>query len=157
MTRKSITLGQRLAATARAADRALDRRLAGHGATRSTWRVLQYLVARPAANQRDIARAMGITGATLSHHLHGLEVERLIVRHRDPMDRRSHLVELTDLGHHVLARLQKAGEEHERTLTAALEPADVARLHEVLDRIALKLERDRPDELEEWLEGIAGG
>jgi hypothetical protein len=64
---------------------------------------------------------------------------------------------VTDSGWDVLARLQKAGEEHDRTLTAALEPADVAWLHEVLDRIAPKLERDRPDELEAWLEGIAGG
>jgi MarR family transcriptional regulator, transcriptional regulator for hemolysin len=130
-----VSLAQRLAATSRAADRALDEALARRGGSRTVWRVLAYLAAQPAATQADIARAMGVTGQTLSHHLHRFEVEELITRERDAEDRRAHLVALTDAGRTLLARCEAAHRWHDDELRSRLDPEDVDELEQLLDRV----------------------
>src|SRR5438105_145796 len=91
-------IGVELAATAKTVSRAFDAALAAAGGTASTWLIVLALKTRPVANQRELAAAVGIQGATLTHHLDGLEGDGLVTRRRDPANRRVHLVELTEAG-----------------------------------------------------------
>src|SRR5690349_24132323 len=89
-------IGLELHGVSRDVGRAFDTALAAVGGSRPTWLVLLSLKARPTANQRELAAAVGIQGATLTHHLDGMEDAGLVTRRRDPANRRVHLVELTD-------------------------------------------------------------
>jgi MarR family transcriptional regulator for hemolysin len=135
-----ITLSQWLVAAAGASDRALDRRLARHETTRTTWRILHHLANRPSANQADIARLLGVTGATVSHHLDGLEVRELILRYRDPYDRRSHAVEITAHGRDFLTQLTGTADEHEQMVLSFFDPTELPRLIHRLRRLVERLD-----------------
>ena len=75
------------------------RRRAGRaGGSGPMWLVLISLKTRPRASQRELADAVGIREATLTHHLNAMDTSGLITRRRDPENRRVHLVELTPAG-----------------------------------------------------------
>src|SRR5215831_18849154 len=56
------------------------------------WLILASLKRGSHTMQRDIAAAVGIEGATLTHHLNRMETEGLVRRERVAGDRRSHVV-----------------------------------------------------------------
>jgi DNA-binding MarR family transcriptional regulator len=58
--------------------------------------------------QSRMADAMGITGATLTHHLNALEKQGLVRRWREAENRRVQKVELTDQGEAPFARLRES-------------------------------------------------
>ncbi|GAA4873983.1 MarR family winged helix-turn-helix transcriptional regulator [Actinomycetospora straminea] len=128
-------LGLQLASTAREVSRAFDAALAAAGGSMSTWLVLLSLVTGHAESQRELAAAVGIQGATLTHHLNGMEAAGLVTRRRDPANRRVHLVELTDAGRAAFLRLRDVAVEHDRRLRAGLDPDDEAAARRVLDRL----------------------
>jgi DNA-binding MarR family transcriptional regulator len=64
--------------------------------------------------------------------LNVLESEGLAVRHRDPDDRRRHIVSLTDAGRQALAGADRALESVEDEVLGALDAAQRATLHELL-------------------------
>lgn len=128
-------IGLHLASTARAVSRAFDTALTAAGGSRPTWLVLMSLKARPVANQRELAAAVGIQSATLTHHLNAMETDGLLTRRRDPTNRRVHLVELTEEGEAAFHRLRDAAVAHDRRLHAGLEAADVDQLRGLLDRL----------------------
>src|SRR5215218_8237963 len=99
------------------------------------WLVLLSLKARPTANQRELAAAVGIQGATLTHHLNGMEADGLLTRRRDPANRRVHVVELTDAGEAAFHRLRDVAVEHDRRLRGGFNDDDLARLRTLLDRM----------------------
>src|SRR3954468_24749541 len=128
-------LGRLLAATAREVSRAFDAALAAAGGSRSTWLVLLALTPRPTASQRELAAEVGIQGATLTHHLNGMEADGLLTRRHDPANRRVHLVELTPAGEELFGRLRSAAVAHDALLRNGLSGGDVARLEELLTRL----------------------
>ncbi|WP_433781384.1 MarR family winged helix-turn-helix transcriptional regulator [Actinomycetospora sp. CA-101289] len=125
-------LGRLLTTTAREVSRAFDTALAAAGGSRSTWLVLLALTTRRTASQRELAVEVGIQGATLTHHLNGMEADGLLTRRRDPENRRVHLVELTDAGRDAFARLRGVAQDHDRRLHAGLDPDDLAAARRVL-------------------------
>ena len=78
--------------------RAFDDALAAHGCSHPVWLILVALQGRRHRAQRDLAEAVGIEGPTLTHHLNRLELAGLVVRMRDPDNRRVHRVDLTPAG-----------------------------------------------------------
>ena len=72
--------------------------LAEAGASLATWVVLSGIDRGRWDNQRGLARDLRIEGATLTRHLDRLEREGLIVRTRDPEDRRQVRAGLTAAG-----------------------------------------------------------
>ena len=94
----SLPLGLHLARAAREITRAFDDALAGAGGSEPVWLVLISLKTRQLASQRELADAVGIREATLTHHLNAMDASGLITRRRDPENRRVHLVELTPAG-----------------------------------------------------------
>src|SRR5271163_3555694 len=91
-------VGLRLASAARLVRRAFDEALADAGGSLPVWLVLLNLKTRRPANQRELAEAVGVREATLTHHLNSMDAEGLITRRRDTANRRIHVVELTDVG-----------------------------------------------------------
>jgi MarR family transcriptional regulator for hemolysin len=128
-------IGLRLTATARTVERAFDAALAAAGGTRPTWLVLLALKRHPASNQREIAAVVGIQGATLTQHLNGMEDAGLLVRRRDPGNRRVHVVELTEAGEQTFLRLRSAAAAFDRRLREGLDDEDVSRFTAVLERL----------------------
>jgi MarR family transcriptional regulator for hemolysin len=78
---------------------------------------------------------MGITGATLTHHLNMLENRGLVHRWRDPGNRRVQNVELTEAGIELFDRLRVVAVAHDQRLRSGLSDEDVARLGELLDKL----------------------
>jgi MarR family transcriptional regulator for hemolysin len=128
-------IGLHLTRTARVVSRAFDDALAAAGGSVPAWLVLISLKTQRLANQRKLAEAIGIQGATLTHHLNAIEAVGLVTRRRDPTNRRVHVVELTDAGEALFQRLRAAAVAFDRQLRAGLADEDVATLGRLLDRL----------------------
>ncbi|SFW82717.1 MarR family winged helix-turn-helix transcriptional regulator [Amycolatopsis australiensis] len=129
-------IGVVLARTAKTAGRAFDQALAAAGGSQPVWQILISLKTTPVANQRELADAVGIQGATLTHHLNGMEAAGLVTRRRDPANRRVHLVELTDDGEQLFHRLASAAIAHDQRLRHGFTEAEIAHLADLLHRLA---------------------
>jgi len=131
-----IPIGLRLAQVTRAVERAFDEALAEAGGTLPVWLVLLNLKIHRPGNQRDLAEAVGIREATLTHHLNAMDARGLITRTRDAANRRVQVVALTDAGEAAFLRLRDAAMALAATLRAGLADADLAQLRELLGRLA---------------------
>jgi MarR family transcriptional regulator, transcriptional regulator for hemolysin len=129
-------LGLHLTRTARTVSRAFDDALAQAGGSIPVWLVLISLKSQQLRNQRELAEAVGIREATLTHHLNAMDEQGLITRRRDPANRRVHLVELTDAGEAVFERLRGAAGAFDKKLRAGFSDDDVADLEALLSRLA---------------------
>ncbi len=129
-------IGVVLAKTAKTVGRAFDQALATEGGSQPVWQILITLKTRRVANQRELAAAVGIQGATLTHHLNAMESTGLITRRRDPDNRRIHVVELTDEGEIVFHRLAKAAIAHDKRLRAGFSAEEITTLAGLLSRLA---------------------
>jgi MarR family transcriptional regulator for hemolysin len=129
-------IGRKLATTAKAVGRAFDQALAAAGGSLPVWLILISLKARPVSNQRELAGAIGIKGATVTHHLDAMEADGLLTRARDPANRRVHVLTLTKKGEATFERLRGAAAAFDRRLRAGIPEADLAQLAELLDRLA---------------------
>src|SRR6202012_2037995 len=103
-----VPMGLRLNQAARAVGRAFDEALAAAGGSLPVWLVLLNLKVRRPANQRELAEAVGITGATLTHHLNAMHAQGLVARTRDDANRRVQVVTLTAAGEAAFLRLRTA-------------------------------------------------
>jgi MarR family transcriptional regulator, transcriptional regulator for hemolysin len=128
-------IGREVAVTAKALDRAFSATLAEAGGTLPAWLVLTALKQQPHRTQQDIARAIGIGGPTLTHHLDGMEAAGLVARSRGAGDRRAVQVRLTPAGDATFERLRRAALTFERRLHDGVAPADLDRLRELLGRL----------------------
>ncbi len=129
-------IGLQLAATAKDVGRAFDEALAAAGGSRPTWLLLLQLKLRGTANQRELAEAVGIRGATASHHLDAMETAGLLTRRRHPDTRRTHIVELTPAGDEAFHRLRAAAADFDARLRAGVSETEVALLADLLARLA---------------------
>jgi MarR family transcriptional regulator for hemolysin len=128
-------LGRHLASVSRAVSRAFDEVLAEAGGSLPVWLVLISLKSGTWASQRELAEAVGVQGATLTHHLNTMESAALVTRRRDPANRRLHLVELTPAGDALFLRLRDAATAFDRRLRAGLTEAEVSQLDTLLTRL----------------------
>lgn len=131
-----MPIGLQLARVAKAVSRAFDDTLATAGGSQPVWLVLLTLKRQQVASQRELADAVGIQGATLTHHLNAMEADGLLTRRRDPDNRRMHLVELTADGDALFLRLRKAAGRFDEQLRGELPETELARLRRTLDRLA---------------------
>jgi MarR family transcriptional regulator, transcriptional regulator for hemolysin len=129
-------LGLILARAARVVSRAFDEALADAGGSLPMWLVLLNLKIGRAANQRKLAEAVGVTEATLTHHLNAMETAGLVTRRRDPDNRRIHVVELTDAGEAAFLHLREAAMAFDRKLRRGVSADETANLEDVLSRLA---------------------
>ena len=128
-------IGVLLTNVSRDISRAFDAALEAVGGSRSSWLVLMALKRGPLRNQRELAAVVGVEGATLSHHLNGMEAAGLVTRRRDPANRRMHLVELTPAGEDAFLRMLGTVVAFDRQLRSGIDEADLAVVEQTLYRL----------------------
>jgi DNA-binding MarR family transcriptional regulator len=114
---------QRLAAT-----------LAPLGLAARDFGVLAFLSRGP-LSQRQLIDLLGVDKSTMVRVVDDLERQGLLVRRRDPNDRRAYAVELTDHGRQRLDAAQTATRDLGAHLFGWLSDHDRRRLHATLHRI----------------------
>ena len=128
-------IGLRLTRTARSVSNAFERAMAEAGGSASAWQVLLLVRSEQWGTQSRMADAMGITGATLTHHLNALEKRGLVRRWREADNRRVQHVALTPAGETLFARLREVAVRHDRRLRSNLTESETALLAELLDKL----------------------
>jgi len=86
--------------------------------------------------QGAIATALGYDKGQLVGLLDELEEGGLIVRQRDPADRRRHVVEMTPAGGKALARARRLSAQLEDEFLASLDESERMQLHSLLVHLA---------------------
>jgi MarR family transcriptional regulator for hemolysin len=131
-----VPIGLRLTRATRTVERAFDEALAAAGGTLPIWLILLNLKIRKPGNQRELAEAVGVREATLTHHLNAMDSNGLVTRKRDAANRRVQVVELTEEGEAAFMRLREAATTFDARLRNGLSQSDADRLGDLLDRLA---------------------
>jgi MarR family transcriptional regulator for hemolysin len=142
-----VPVGLRLNQAARAVGRAFDEALAEAGGSLPVWLILLNLKMRKPANQRELAEAVGIREATLTHHLNAMDAGGLITRTRDVSNRRVQVVGLTPKGEVMFLALRTAAVAFDAKLNAGLAEADQATLATLLARLTVNVGAPAPSGL----------
>ncbi len=95
---------------------------------------LDYLREHGSLAQQSLAEALHLDANNLVLLLNDLEPDGLVVRRRDPEDRRRHLVEITPAGVNALERAERGMESVEDEVFAGLSPDERCQLRELLRR-----------------------
>ncbi len=114
--------------------------------------VLAILAEGDRETQSAIAEALGLDASRLVALLDSLEKRGLVIRQRDPHDRRRHVVSITAEGKRIHARLRELTREVEAEFFAPLDPESRKLFHRQLielvahhdPRCAPELDRDTP-------------
>ncbi len=131
-----VPIGLRLTQTARAVERAFDEALGEAGGTLPVWLILLNLKTRKPANQRELAVAVGVRDATLTHHLNAMDARGLVTRTRGAANRRVQVVALTEAGEAAFDRLRHTAIAFDARLRADLADTDLATLSTLLGHLA---------------------
>jgi MarR family transcriptional regulator, transcriptional regulator for hemolysin len=131
-----LPIGLRLNQAARAVERAFDEALGQAGGTLPVWLILLNLKVRKPANQRELAEAVGVREATLTHHLNAMDARGLVSRTRDAGNRRVQVVTLTEAGEAAFVRLRDTAIAFDAKLRAGLADADLTTLAALLGHLA---------------------
>jgi len=131
----SEPIGLHVARVAKTLNRAFEDQLAAAGGSLPTWLILLSLKSGRPETQRKLADAIGIRGATLTHHLDALERAGLVTRMRDPANRRVQRVELTAEGDATFHRLRKVAMSFDERLRSGLSEQELGRLGALLERL----------------------
>jgi DNA-binding MarR family transcriptional regulator len=108
----------------------------GTGLNAFHFAVMALLEEDPRETQAVIADALGYDRSHIVRLLDELEEKDLVVRKRDPEDRRRHVVKLTPEGRKALAKLRAIVVKLEQEFLAPLDTAERAELHGLLQRLA---------------------
>ena len=114
--------------------------------------VLAILAEGDRETQSAIADALGLDPSRLVALLDSLEKRSLVIRQRDPHDRRRHVISITADGKHVHAQLRQLTREVEAEFFAPLDPESRKLFHTLLmqliahhdPRCAPELDLDTP-------------
>jgi MarR family transcriptional regulator, transcriptional regulator for hemolysin len=131
-----IPIGLQLSQASRTVGRAFDAVLEEAGGSLPVWLILLNLTIRRPDNQRELAEAVGVREATLTHHLNAMDTRGLITRRRDPENRRIHVVELTEAGEALFGQLQQAAIRFDKQLRHGLDDADLDTLGGLLGQLS---------------------
>jgi MarR family transcriptional regulator for hemolysin len=128
-------VGLHLTRVAKTVASAFDDAPAEAGGSLPGWLILLSLYTRSLANQRELAEAVGIRGATLTHHLDTLEADGLVTRERDPGNRRIHHVALTEDGEKAFHRMREAAVTFDHQLRAGVGAEEITTFGHTLDQL----------------------
>lgn len=128
--------------------RITERTVGAYGLNTGEFKVLLKLRQAPAQqlSAGALSEYLTLSSGAMTNRLDGLEQAGFILRERDPADRRSVIVKLTDDGVDVLARAVDAQAAIERDLVGALSPTEQHRLNDLLRTIVLAIEDGREAE-----------
>jgi DNA-binding MarR family transcriptional regulator len=98
--------------------------------------MLVRLAQNDGKSQQAIAELMGLNATRMVFLTDELEKLGLVERRRNPADRRSHALHLTEAGTAMLARVREVTRAHEAAITAGLTGAERDQLTALLQRVA---------------------
>jgi MarR family transcriptional regulator for hemolysin len=139
-----MPIGLQVARSARVVSQAFERAMAEAGGSASAWQVLLLVRSGQWNTQTRMAEAMGITGATLTHHLNALERQGLVRRWREESNRRVQRVELTDAGVELFDRLRGAAMAHDARLRSQLSDEEEEQLAALLGKLVAGVAEPAP-------------
>jgi MarR family transcriptional regulator for hemolysin len=128
-------IGLDVTRTGRLLSRAFNDALMAAGGSLPQWLVVMTLKQGAHATQRDIAAAIGIEGATLTHHLSRMEADGLVRRERVAGNRRTQVVALTPAGESLFTTLLGAVVAFDQQLCAGFSDRELATLRNLLARL----------------------
>ena len=140
--RDMTPIGLHLTRTARVVSQAFERAMAEAGGSAAAWQVLLLVRSEKWGAQARMAEAMGITGATLTHHLNALERRGLVRRWREAGNRRVQRTALTPAGEQLFGRLRQVAARYDERLRSQLTDDQTTLLAELLDALEAGLEGD---------------
>ena len=108
----------------------------GSGLSAFHYAVLALLEEDPRETQAQIADALGYDRSLIVRLLDELEERELVIRKRDPDDRRRHVVKLTPEGHSMLLELRSIVGRLEDDFLAPLDADEREALHVLLTKVA---------------------
>jgi MarR family transcriptional regulator for hemolysin len=136
---------QALHGGARAWRGALERRLRACGLTAAGWSAMAALIASAAPpSQRELARRLGVDGATLVATIDRLASASLVERMPSPHDRRVKLVVATEKGKALAAEIEGFTAALRREVMAHIDSERVDVAAGVLEELRAILEQERP-------------
>jgi DNA-binding MarR family transcriptional regulator len=106
--------------------------------------VLSLLRANPNITQKRLSQAISVSPPNLAILLDRLEERGLLVRRRNPLDKRSQALALTSAGSRLCARAEKTASELEQDATAMLSSAERGQLLVLLQKIFLAAPQNAP-------------
>jgi DNA-binding MarR family transcriptional regulator len=118
------------------AGREFGERLAPLGLEQRQAGMLVRLAANEGRSQQAIAELLGINATRMVFLVDELERLGLVERRRNPADRRSHALYLTDAGRAMLARVRAVTAEHENRMSAGLTGGERMQLISLLRQVA---------------------
>jgi MarR family transcriptional regulator for hemolysin len=134
-TERGIPIGLQLTRTARSLSQEFEHAMAEAGGSASAWQVLLLVRSGQWDTQSNLAKAMGVTAATMTHHLNALETQGLVRRWREESNKRVQQVELTDEGIAMFDRLREVAMKHDRRLRSRLTANDAEQLAKLLQKL----------------------
>jgi MarR family transcriptional regulator for hemolysin len=121
--------------TAHALRKAFDRLAVGLGVTRAQWKVLFKLTRTPGLRQVELADMLDLEPITLCRIVDRLEEAGLVERTRDPVDRRAWRLHVTAQAQPLIEKLQAVGSELVGEAFSGIDPAEIATVRRVLERV----------------------
>lgn len=98
---------------------------------------LSLIKANPGINQKRLSHAINVSPPNLAILLDRLEKRGLVVRQRNPLDKRSQTLLLTEEGMRLCGTAEKTASELELEATAALSDEERAHLIRLLQKVFL--------------------
>ncbi len=141
-------LGQVLRDAHRAFSRALQSRIAAHGVTMGQWSFLRALWEEDGLTQRQLSQRVGMMEPTTVTALNGMERSGLVVRVRNPADRRKVNIFLTEKGRSLQSVLIPHAHEVAQQATDGLSAPELQAAIEALTRVIANLDRSGDDFLD---------
>jgi len=131
----NLPIGLRVARAARVITQAFDRALAQAGGSAAVWQVLVLVRSRQWGTQSEMAEAMGVTAATLTHHLNAMEAQGLVRRWREAREPARTARGVTAEGIALFDRLRDVVSANDRRLRSGLTDDEVEQLAALPDRL----------------------
>lgn len=95
------------------------------------------------ATPGELAARLDLSTGAMTNRLDRLEAAGFVVRERDPNDRRSVLVSMTDTGRALFDKVVSAEAKAEQRIVGALKPEEQRRLNGLLRRLVLAFPREK--------------
>jgi DNA-binding MarR family transcriptional regulator len=126
------------------AQKRFSERIAAVGLTPRGWGALNVLDQEGTITQHALCKCMGMDPSSMVATIDELEDKGLVERRRNPNDRRAHALHVTTAGRKTLSDGRKLARRAQDDLLAPLDSAERAQLHELLLRLVVHTQAERP-------------
>ena len=125
-------------------DRLTEQTVGRFGLNTGEFKLLLKLRQTPGerASAGRLASSLSLSSGAMTNRIDRLEEAGFVGRERDPQDRRSVVVVLTQEGRDILDKAVDAQADEERSILSALTPAEQRQLNSLLRTVLLSIEGD---------------